>query len=517
MVEITFSMFRKRRYILSGFALLVGAALCAQPPVEARIAGLEDNAEYMTLLRQDALLQQREDSVVRVAEVARRRLREEPAARQELSARILELESRIFEIRNAKGRLIDRINTIEQEWVLTSLDRGEQPAAQQERPAFAAEAAGARTLAECPCFGELLDGEDHARLLKAERLEHRAAGYADRYRTNYADLALLAADYAAATTEEAATELYERYTALQGLNRSLADSLAATWNYIFDSKSYAYNYLLEAMGREERLAEEERLLAEAAQRLSSLRGRIASPEVADYILRKRVITAAERDLAGELGLPALRDSLGGVTAELARASFDDPPVEVEERYFLLYDSLVFTPTPLYTYQNPIPECRVYERGTIYRILLGTFNTKRAVSTFRGAAPLGYLVDEAGKWSYYAGGFATREEAEAAQALCKRKGFQRPEVVVWNDGESRNLSRDPEAAGGGFRLEITGADTLSEAVRAAIASLGEGHELSRAGTHFVLGGFDDRGEAERAAAAIAGADGSLQIKIGEVAE
>lgn len=518
MVEITVSMFRKGfPIVLSGLALLMGAALFAQPPVEARIAGLEANAEYMSLLEEDARLQLREDSVVRVAEAARRRLREEPAARGELSAQILELESRIFEIRNAKGRLIDRINAIEQEWVLTSLDRGERPAVQPERPAFTAENASARTLAECACFDRLPEAEDRARLREAERLERQAADYVSRYRTNYADLELVAADYAAAPTEEEATALYERYRALQGVNRALADSLSATWNYIFDNKSYAYNYLLEAMGREERLEEEERALAAAAQELSSLRERVASPEVADYYLRKRVVTATERDLAGELGLAALRDSLGGVASELAAARFDDPPVRVEERYFLLYDSIVFSPTPRYTYQNPIPECRVYERGTIYRILLGTFNTKRAASTFRGAAPLFYLVDEQGKWSYYAGGFATREEAEAAQALCKRKGFQRPEVVVWNDGESRNLSREPEGSNGGFRLEITGAEALSEAVREAIASLGEGHELSRAGTNFILSGFDDRAEAERAAAAVAEADGSLQIKIGEMAE
>ena len=45
-----------------------------------------------------------------------------PAARQQYSQEILQLESRIFEIRNAKGRLIDRINTIEQEWVLANLN-----------------------------------------------------------------------------------------------------------------------------------------------------------------------------------------------------------------------------------------------------------------------------------------------------------------------------------------------------------------------------------------------------------
>ena len=62
---------------------------------------------------------------------------------------------------------------------------------------------------------------------------------------------------------------------------------------------------------------------------------------------------------------------------------------------------------------------------------------------RGAYPLSYLVNDDRKWCYYAGGFATREEAEAAQSLLKARGFVRPEIVVWTDGEYRNLRRTPK--------------------------------------------------------------------------
>ena len=116
-------MLVRKTCILFLFAALLGAgSLRAQQlSVEARIAGLESNEEDMSLLREDAQLQMREDSIVNAVERARRQLRENPAARQQYSQDILQLESRIFEIRNAKGRLIDRINTIEQEWVLANL------------------------------------------------------------------------------------------------------------------------------------------------------------------------------------------------------------------------------------------------------------------------------------------------------------------------------------------------------------------------------------------------------------
>lgn len=120
-------MFRKVFiYALGAAFLAVGTLHAQQPKVEARIAGLEGNAEYMSLLKEDARLQIREDSIVNAVERMRRRLREDPSRRQEFSQEILQLESRIFEIRNAKGRLIDRINTIEQEWVLANLDGAAQ-------------------------------------------------------------------------------------------------------------------------------------------------------------------------------------------------------------------------------------------------------------------------------------------------------------------------------------------------------------------------------------------------------
>ena len=85
-----------------------------------------------------------------------------------------------------------------------------------------------------------------------------------------------------------------------------------------------------------------------------------------------------------------------------------------------------------------------------------------MATFRGAYPLSYLVNDEGKWCYYTGGFATREEADSVQDVLRRHGFVRPEVVVWTDGEYRNLSREPE--------DRAVAERLAEALRQADAAL-----------------------------------------------
>ena len=122
-----------------------------------------------------------------------------------------------------------------------------------------------------------------------------------------------------------------------------------------------------------------------------------------------------------------------------------------------------------------------------------------------------------EWCYYAGGFATREEAEAAQALLKEHGFLRPEVVVWVDGVYRNLARDPQPALS-YRVEIAGLPALPDPVKEAIAATAGGRELSRVGQQlFVVGLFDDRAEAQRVADAVAQADNALEIKVAEIAQ
>ena len=308
-------MLVRKTCILFLFAALLGAgSLRAQQfSVEARIAGLESNEEYMSLLREDAQLQMREDSIVNAVERARRQLRENPAGRQQYSQDILQLESRIFEIRNAKGRLIDRINTIEQEWVLASLNgAAQQPAASAEKsPAEAVpDSLKVRNLVDNLYFREHLPAEDYAALRDAQRQEMRAVDYVNRYFANHGTL----------------TELAETYAAVQ------------------------------------------------------------------------------------------------------------------------------------------------------------------------------------------------TEAEAAQALLKKRGFVRPEIVVWTDGAARNLSLDPEAAKVTYRVEITGTDALSDEVKGVIAATGEGYELSRVGSQlFVVGAFDDRAVADRLAESIRQTDAALEVKVAEIAE
>lgn len=497
--------------------LLSAACVCgearAQEPV-ARIAGLENNEEYMSLLREDARLQIREDSIVNAAEQVRRQLREHPEERQRYAQEIMALEERIFELRNAKGKLVDRINTIEQDWALANMTSA--PAAPETGlPAGIADAVPSRDLTGNGLFRRHLAPEEYARLLEAQRGEMRAVELVNRCFAQYGAMAELAEGYAAAATEEEAVPIYGNYLAQRDSLDMTSDSLSAIWSAVFDDKMYAYSYLLEKLGQEELLAFGDERRADAVRQAAALKGEYASDALADYFLRKRVVVSCEIDLAGVLRLDAVRDSLEHVSAQVEAVDFRLPKIEPAERNFLDYAPVEFSSTPKYDYKNPIPECKVSPRGTIYRLLVGTFSSKRPVSTFRGASPVAYLLTEKKEWQYFIGGFATRAEAEEARQQLLDHGFRRPEITVWTDGIYRNLARESEAPAL-YRVEIGGTDSLPDEVKRAIDAVAEGVEISRVGgSLFVTGTFDDRAVADRVAAAAREAASSLEIKVTEI--
>ena len=147
-----------------------------------------------------------------------------------------------------------------------------------------------------------------------------------------------------------------------------------------------------------------------------------------------------------LNQTAAIDSLSNASKNVRQIDFRMPPVEVKRRSFVDYEAIEFTPRSPYNASNPIPDCIVYEYGTIYRILLGTYKYKQAVSTFRGASPLCVETLEDGRFSYYAGGLKTRAEAETARISLRNARRDAVEAFkkAQKEGMSEDESKDGEA-------------------------------------------------------------------------
>ena len=248
-------MMRKGFFLLA-VLVAAGAAEASAQEVTARIAGLEGNAEYMEMLREEASLRAREDSVTMVVNRVRRQLRDDPAQRAVYSAEILRCEEQLFSIRTERGRLTDRINTVEQDWVLANLDLSSPSTTTAGRAAGTPLPDSLQTadLVHNAYFREQLPQADYRALLSAQRRERTAFDLAAACAANYEAIEELKISYDTITAETPAAVLYERYRTLQSLNRSLCDSLQRVWGAVYDNKNYAYAYVLDRLGRDALLA-----------------------------------------------------------------------------------------------------------------------------------------------------------------------------------------------------------------------------------------------------------------------
>ncbi|MBR2008078.1 MAG: hypothetical protein IKA01_08920 [Alistipes sp.] len=240
----------KRKLVLVGLAtLFLGVCDVVAQDVVARVTGLESNKEYMDLLRSDDKLRQQTDSLMAVVREVRSAMRANVESRDSLvqvrtDSMLLILsdaESAIFAMRSQKIKLIDRINTIEQKFVLEGL--GNIGGAQN------AQAAG--SIFKNEYFTKSLEPDDLKLLIQLQGKEAAVREYATTYVKNYNNIKTLYDKYLQATKEADAEALYAEMATSMDENFVLERQLAKAWSEIYDHKIYVYSYFLEKENRED--------------------------------------------------------------------------------------------------------------------------------------------------------------------------------------------------------------------------------------------------------------------------
>ena len=504
----------KRKLVLVSLAtLFLGVCDVVAQDVVARVTGLESNKEYMDLLRSDDKLRQQTDSLMAVVREVRSAMRANVESRDSLvqvrtDSMLLILsdaESAIFAMRSQKIKLIDRINTIEQKFVLEGL--GNIGGAQN------AQAAG--SIFKNEYFTKSIEPDDLKLLIQLQGKEAAVREYATTYVKNYNNIKTLYDKYLQATTEADAEALYAEMATSMDENFVLERQLAKAWSEIYDHKIYVYSYFLEKESREDILEITESMMMEARQQKLLSVDNCASESLADYCLQKPVALNYEMYVAKLLNLTSSIDSLSSASRAVRQIDYRLPMIDIERRSFVDYQPIEFSARSPYNSTNPIPDCVVYEYGVVYRILLGTFKYKQAVSIFRNASPLYVEKLEDGRFSYYAGGLHSKAEAEAALEVMKKKGFRNPQIVEWYDGRKTNLSEVGEGEAITYRLTIKGGE-LDDTVRDIIATMAADCQISKSGDGvFVLGTFVNRSLADRVAQAIGKCDENLSVEVVEI--
>ena len=500
----------KRIYILGALMLILSATAIARSE-EPKFPGLEHDSTYIELKERNRILLEHEDSVQRLIATVRNEFNTlsdsisiDSEAMDRFSSHIIELEERIFEIRQERGDVITKINDIEQEYILKHLYSDQNFEEAEDVHSSDVIDAGLRDLIKNTIFTELLPEADYAELLVAHDEDMSMAQLADDFIKTHNRLNTTVAQYNSAETEEEAAKHHSMFYVLKDKCDSLNLEIEQRWNHVIDTKYYAYGSILERRLRYDLLDNSSAEFSLMLQQCAEEDGYYASDALMHYIIGRPALLKFEADFAQDMDLSAALDSLQAVRNNLQLPDYQLPKVDIKRRLFLDYTPITIGRTNFYNNTNPLPTLKVYEEGTIYRIRLGSFRNKQPMTLFKGVQPL-YIAQEEdnGYYTYYTGGFATRSEVDEAILFLKEKGFKQPEACRWRDGEMVNLTaeekredKDEDDTPVGHRyIIILECTTIDDEVRASITSTAPDKMISRVGGNFAIGTFTYRAEAD----------------------
>ena len=192
----------------------VGVISLSAQEIKPRIAGLEDNKDYMALLGENDTMCKRVDSLVMSINVLRGQFVEGGERRKELSEHILQLESEMFALKSEHSRLIDKINTIEQSWLVVNMNNSAPQSTPQseEEVIVPNDARKYADLTRNAYFRLFLSSSDYAALRKAQRYESSAAQLLKAFEKSHRSLETLRAEYIATDRESAADSLMRLFS-----------------------------------------------------------------------------------------------------------------------------------------------------------------------------------------------------------------------------------------------------------------------------------------------------------------
>ena len=515
--------------LLCAFVAVSLFAVAQRPGIKE----LESNREYMQLVERSDELSVKADSINALLAECRELMSEgEGADVETLRAEIIALEQQAHDISIEQGTIARRIGAIEQEHIVNQIlsqqqhvvvgeiiDDSEQPAEQVELSA---------NLVDNECFKTELSADDYADLLRAQREESVMLGYVEEYVKKYEQLAKVASDYAEADRASVADPLYDEYEQLSTALAELDENMTDVWNHILDTKYFSMAYILEKSHRYDILDRASANYQTMQHKCASEDGRYSSDALMRYALGHRTLLIYEWEFARDMRLKPAQDSLRQVLDKLVVPNFNLEPIAVERREFKDFAKVKIGRTNFYDESNPLPELKVYERGTIYRLLLGKFRSKQAMTLFKGVQPMSIARDKDGYYCYYAGGYATEQEALDDLQFLKDKGFKGPEVCCWTDGVMTNLTatkgstskgtdtatKSPEPQSNVQYMVVIRAESLDSKMRSVISSAAPGKSVSRSGANYVVGLFKSRGEADTLVLSLSEAYPKLEVSITE---
>lgn len=466
------------------------------------------------------------DSVISVLDQHRDNYATNKEVRKTLSPVILALEERIAELQQQYNKLLADISAMEGQDVIAEYEEAVKKAnavkkqkaaeasveATESKPTSADNVEAKSDLVTNDHFStQLKTDSNYQTLQNAQKKEVEIKTLVARYFELYAELKALQEQYKNVKTKKLAEEVAVQFNTKNGDLDELNSQILSAWTQVYDDKIYLYDLLMEREGNNAMLAFSTEAASAANSEVDKSKGKYHSDALVNYFTRKKMITEYELRMASKLMLAPSIDSLNTVMSELKNQDFRLAKLSLPRRNFICYENIVVKTTPIYNSANPVPQTKVEDYGTVYRICILSTPYKASISMLRGVAPVSYTrVDD--EYLYFAGGFQTEQEAKNGVAQLKKLGFKEPTVAVWVDGKYYPTLEDMRRSESQYEIHISGVDMLSDEIKNAILSHHSESIITRVGSAFVAGAFDSKSAAEAVAADVKAANADVEVTI-----
>lgn len=483
---------------------------------------LENNERYIELNDRYSKLNTKHDSINNLLKELRSEISSSGEAKSSaMRAQILELEKNAQDIRQEIYDVAHEIGTMQQENIRQILDRVNMDDVYTYRPTKSekvesgSKSAISKNLVDNECFKSLSE-EEYCQLQEAQSDEIELSKLAEEYVDKYNQLEKIIEKYKQTDRAFEANPLYEQYEEISKRLYELNSLIEDKWNNLIRVKEYSISYIAQKNNKQINAEK----VYEMLDICNSYDGKYSSDGLVHYAIGRQTLREFESSFAYVMQLGAARDSLQGVIKGYNEnhLRYDLPKIDTVERRILMdFEPIKIGRTNYYDNDNPLPELQVFESGTIYRILLGKFKTKQAMTLFRGVQPLSITRNEEGLYCYYAGGYDNEAEARETVQFLRDKGFKNPELCCWTDGKMKIIpiaKKEKVVAPKTRYIVVINTQTMDDKMRRIIATEAPGKIVSRSGRNHLVGLFEDRGEADTLIISLTEAYPTLEMGIAE---
>ena len=464
---------------------------------KARVEGLKDNQEYMSLMKGLYQLEIEQDSVLSLISEKKKTLSGMDELQViEATNDILDTEGVLFEIRSKLGNIKNKSSIIEQEYIISSLE------------------SGAITSTEDDLLKENNTDTD---ILKTSRIKNEIP--ADIYTL------ILTGDNVKAGIERdfrllmdkvgVLSELISKYTTVgdkivgdsleslfEDVNRNikiLDVNATKNWNRVYETQIDQYNRLLDKFSAPspvvDRLNEKSRQVRNEEANIDI---NFMAPSISKYNRQRSLVMQYEKEIADILNLSAASEFLKESINKVDLTYYDVKRVYLPMQDMIEYLPLSRASSKAHSAKNLPTELVIPTRGEMHKVEIGTY-TNKLTTVKSHISPAEYLKLDSGKYRYWAGSYKTLEEAQAASKALSKIGVK-SKVASWKDGVN---SVDSTLNVGKFKIEIPFYTTT---IIDIVERVSPGKEINKkenkdGAESYEITLFTTRGEAENLAALI----------------